>query len=385
MKVLHVIPSVSAVHGGPTIALQSMTRALQDAGVEVHVATTDDDGAGHLRVPLNTQVAYDGVPHYFFARQTQFYKFSLPLTRWLRNHVRDYDVLHLHALFSYSTMPAAFFAHRARVPYVLRPLGTLNRYGMTQHHARVKKISYPLIEQRIIQNAARMHYTSAQEEIEAKALGATQRAVVIPLGIDTEAYADLKRTRAAGDSRVRILFLARLDPKKGLERLFSAFARALEKFPRAELVIAGDGDDAYVSAVKARADALHIAHAVEWRGFVSGEAKRTVLAECDFFVLPSYSENFGLSVVEAMAAGLPVVVTPEVGIANEIAEARAGMIAENENALSDALNVLCCEDVLRAAMGARARALAAQKFSVRAMTRALIDLYETIRVEASRK
>ena len=380
MKVLHVIPSVSAVHGGPSIALKIMTRALAQAGIEVHVATTDDDGAGHLQVPLNTRVEYNSVPHFFFARQTQFYKFSLPLTRWLQNNASAYDILHLHALFSYSTMPAAYFARRAHVPYIVRPLGTLNRYGMTQHHARIKQFSYPLIERRIIQNAARMHYTSAQEKLEAEALGVTQASVVIPLGLEADAFSFTERARAA-DAPIRLLFLSRLDPKKGLERLLSAFAQLLTGNPRAVLMIAGEGEADYVAALKQYTANLHVDKAIEWRGFVSGDAKRALLAQADFFVLPSYSENFGISVAEALAAGLPVVVTPEVGIAQEIAEARAGLIVENENALAEALNTLTRDAALRAAMGERGRALAAEKFSVEAMTRALMDLYKTLGTE----
>lgn len=139
MQVLHVIPSISRVHGGPSIALETMVRGLAHAGATVHVATTDDDGAGRLDVPHGEPVTRDGATYFFFPRQTQFYKFSLPLTQWLGRSVKNYDALHIHALFSYASMPAAFFATRAHVPYILRPLGTLNRYGMQKHHAALKK------------------------------------------------------------------------------------------------------------------------------------------------------------------------------------------------------------------------------------------------------
>ncbi len=381
MKILHVIPSVSDVHGGPSIALKIMTRALTRAGVEVHVATTDDDGAAHLPVPLNTRVEYNDVRHFFFARQTQFYKFSLPLTRWLQHNASAYDVVHMHALFSYSTMPAAYFARRAQVPYIVRPLGTLNRYGMTQHHARIKKFSYPLVERRIIENAARMHYTSAQEKLEAEALGVTRASVVIPLGLDANAFLFGERVRAT-DEPVRILFLSRLDPKKGLERLLSAFAHVLTGHPRTVLMIAGEGEAEYVAALRQYAADLRVDHAVEWRGFVSGEAKRVLLAQADFFVLPSYSENFGISVAEALAAGLPVIVTPEIGIAQEIADARAGLIVQDEKTLAEAMNTLTRDAAMCAEIGARGRALAAEKFSADTMARALMDLYETVCTEA---
>src|SRR5690242_6919694 len=112
MKILHVIPSTSAADGGPSTALATMTRALVQAGVSVDVATTDDDGGKHLDVPLGEPVLRDGVRHWFFSRQTNFYKVSLPLARWLERNVWQHDVAHIHALFSYAALPAAWYASR---------------------------------------------------------------------------------------------------------------------------------------------------------------------------------------------------------------------------------------------------------------------------------
>lgn len=377
MKVLHVIPSISHVHGGPSIALEAMTRALAQAGVAVDVATTDDDGAGHLDVPLGAPVLRDGVTYWFFRRQTQFYKFSLPLTRWLARNVARYDVAHIHALFSYATVPASFYAARAHVPYIVRPLGTLNQYGMRQHHALIKKISFPLVERRILARAARVHYTSAQEKLEAEALGVTQPSVILPLGVAI-AQDEIARVRLPGEP-LRILFLSRLDPKKGLDLLLPAFAALRAREVNAQLIIAGDGEDDFLNDVKRRAQELQLGAAVQWMGFITGDAKTRLLCDADIFVLPSYSENFGIAAVEAMGAGLPVIVTTEVGIADEIAEAGAGtVVAPGATALQQALAQLCADGALRDAMGARGRALARSRYSTEATTRALIDLYRDV-------
>lgn len=350
-----------------------MVRGLAETGVTVAVATTDDDGAGHLEVPHGEPVTRDGATYFFFSRQTRFYKFSLPLTQWLRRSVKNYDVLHIHALFSYATMPAAFFAARARVPYILRPLGTLNRYGIQKHHARLKRISLPVIEQRIIANAAWMHYTSARERAEAEELGITHPSVIIPLGVRLQNAPPHRMNPSRTPS---FLYLARLDPIKGLDLLLPAFARVLAKHPAAQLILAGDGEPAYIEALKQQAAELKIAAAITWTGFVAGGAKRDWFARADVFVLPSYSENFGLAVVEAMAMGLAVIVTPGVGIADEIKASGAGIVVEpHAAALARAMLELADNAARCDELGGLGCKLVAEKYSVEAMTRALIDLY----------
>ena len=116
IRVLHVIPSVGPLRGGPSVTMRLMARGLARAGCEVHVATTDDDGPGRLEVPLGVPVVDEGVTYRHFRRQTRFYGFSWPLTRWLARHVRDYDLVHAHALFSYATLPAAHYARRPACP-----------------------------------------------------------------------------------------------------------------------------------------------------------------------------------------------------------------------------------------------------------------------------
>lgn len=385
MKILHVIPSISHVHGGPSIALETMTRALVNAGVEVEVATTNDDGARLLAVRLGEPMLRAGVTHWFFPRQTWFYKISLPLARWLRKNVAQYDVVHIHALFSFASTAAAYAAAQARAPYVVRPLGTLNRYGMTQRRASFKAFSYRWVERRILQHAARVHYTSAQERDEAEELGSAPPCSIIPVGIDTEALANIERARVHG-APLRILFLARLDAKKGVDVLLDAFARLCARGCAAELTIAGDGDAVLVENLKRHAESLGVVSHVTWRGFVQGDAKRAELERADVFVLPSHSENFGIAVAEAMAAGLPVVVTPQVGIAREIVEQDAGvLVTHNSERIADAFEALAQNETRRLEMGARGKRLAQEKFSVKAMLCRMIEMYERVIREAGLK
>src|SRR4051812_8231237 len=118
-KVLHVIPSVGARRGGPSFLVRTLAQGLSQRGIETHIATTDDDGPMRSQVPCGVPVLEHGVTHWYFRRQTRFYTFSWPLSCWLSDHIADYDLVHIHALFSYSTLAAAYWARRYRVPYVV--------------------------------------------------------------------------------------------------------------------------------------------------------------------------------------------------------------------------------------------------------------------------
>ena len=153
LRVLHVIPSASPVHGGPTEAIFGISRALASKGIDVHVATTDDNGIDRLDVPLGKPVNHDNATFWYFKRQTRFYTISLGLTRWLSRHIKEYDLVHIHALFSYSSTPAAYWATKHHVPYIVRPLGTLKEWARRERRSVLKKISFSLTEKRILSRA----------------------------------------------------------------------------------------------------------------------------------------------------------------------------------------------------------------------------------------
>lgn len=382
MKVLHVIPSLGPARGGTSSAVLVIARGLAKAGVTVHVVTTDDDGRDHLAVPLNRPVQHDGVATWYFTRQTRFYTFSAPLTRWLVQHVVDFDVLHIHALFTYASIPAALIAQRRHIPYVVTPHGMLNRWGMGNRRPQLKRLSYSLIEQRILAGAAAIHYTSAQECKEAHTLGIQARAVVIPLGIEISGHESATsaerflRNHPSLTGRTIVLFMSRLDPKKGLDLLLPAFAQVKAHHPKAALVIAGNGPDHVVKALQSRIVALHLQDSVVLAGFLAGEEKASALAASHLFVLPSYSENFGIAPVEAMAAGLPVVLTECVGVGQEVEKAEAGvLVACDVEAVAKALQRLVEDASTRRRLGNNAQSLAWERFSSDVASHRLLKLY----------
>lgn len=356
--------------------MAAMERALVAQGVHLETATTDDDGPGRrMAVPLGEPVAHHGAIRWYFPKRTEFYKTSPALARWLSHEVGRFDLLHLHALFSFSTTAAARAARRAGVPYVVRPLGTLNQYGMTQRRRWLKAASMAVLERRILQHAAAVHFTSEAEAAEARRLGIAWREAIIPLGSQAPPSAGAGPFQPLKGSPC-VLYLSRLDPKKNLEGLLQACALLLPDFPGLRLLVAGGGAPAYQQELKSLARRLGLESQVVWAGHLQGEAKAQAFAAADVFALASFSENFGIAAAEALAFGLPCVLAEGVAIAKEVAQAGAGScVAPTPQALAEGLRRIMAEPQTRAAMSANAARLAADRYSVDAMGRALKQLY----------
>jgi len=351
--------------------------------MDVHVATTDDNGPGRLAVEAGGSYIEDQVTYRIFRRQTKFYTFSFPLTLWLWRHVSDYDVIHIHALFSYPSILAAWCAKLKCVPYIVRPLGVLNNWGMSHRRPKLKRFSFRWIDGRVLRDAAAVHFTSEQESAEAAQLGVRYVPLLISNPVDLLASAEEPGTfRAAHPilaGKTVILFLSRIDPKKGIDLLLDAFARLKANHSDVALVIAGDGDPVFVESLRARAHELGMADEILWVGFLDGENKRSALADADIFVLSSYSENFGVAVVEAMGAGLPVIVSDQVGLHRDISMAGAGLVVECfVPQIEAALATLVEDSALRSKMAANARRLA-QRFAPQEIALQLENAYSAIR------
>jgi glycosyltransferase involved in cell wall biosynthesis len=380
MKVLQVIPSVSVVHGGPSRAIVDIERALAARGIEVTTATTNDDGDDRtLPLPCAVPVATAYATRWYFPRSTVFYRASVGLGRWLKDNIEAFDVIHAHALFSFAPVAAAFLARRAGIPYVLRPLGVLAPYGMTQHHPFLKKVSFSLIERRLIESASAVHFTSSAERAEAEALGLKCNGVVIPLGIDLGDSTKGTISPRKRDGAFNLLYLSRIDKKKNIEGLLQAVRIVLSKKTDLTLSIAGDGDPKYVDTLKSLARDLAIDDHVNWLGYVEGERKGSILAAASAFALPSYSENFGIAVVEALAAGLPCLVSRGVAISGEIENAGAGIVVGTASGeIAAGIEKVLGNEREISMMSAAARELASSAFSLDAMGARLECLYRDI-------
>ena len=356
--ILHVVPSVAARDGGPSAAVAGMCRALDEQGVPTLVVTTDADGAGRLDVPINETTTFAGMRVRFFPCQfSERLKYSGPLGAWVREHVTEFAAVHVHAVFSHASIAAGRASRRAGMPYVVRPLGSIDPWSLSQHPGRKRALMW-LGARALLSGASRVHYTADEEQRRAEgALPWLPAGVVIPLGIDEALFADTSMT----DSRWQgpAVVLARLDPKKGVDLAIRAFHQLVGRVPDRRLVIAGDGDASYVRELRALASDGPGADRIEFCGWVEGADRARVLGRASVFVLPSAQENFGLSIVEAMAMGTPVLVTRTVDLAARIAEERAGWVVNRSvESVADALSECLSNPSECRVRGARARRLA---------------------------
>ena len=378
LRVLHVIGSTAPRYGGPSVAVRRMAAGLHARGAHVAVASTNADGpSASLDVPLGRPVVEGGVEYWHFARTMPGeWKLSLPLTRWLFAHARDYDVVHVHAAFTYTTFAGCRAAWRAGVPYVLRPLGTLDPWSLGQRSWK-KRPYYALVERAHLERAAAVHVTAESEAAAIARLGFAGKTAVIPNGVDLP-DAPLAE-RAPHEGPLRLIFLSRLHPKKELPLIFRAVRQVTDAGVPVRLTVAGTGEPAYEAELRTRVHELALKDVVSFVGHVEGAAKWAAFADADVYLLPSRQENFGIAVAEALAAGLPVIVSDQVAIAGDVAAAGAGeMIPVDADALARAIARLARDAGARLAMGRRAAAFARERYSWDRASDGILALYERI-------
>lgn len=348
MKVLHVIPSVSPSRGGPSKAVTEMALAMIKEGADIEIATTNDDSAHLLDVPLNCLTDYQQVPTRFFKRFSpplhalREFGFSNSFRKWLKKNIHHYDVIHIHAIFSFTSSYAMFLSRKRGVPYIVRPIGQLEQWALSQSKTR-KKLFLALFEKRSIQSASYIHFT-AKSEMEQALLAIPElkeknSGRVIPLGIcsNTTIVGSrdklIEKYKLKNDKKIA-LYLSRLHPKKGLEILFSALSQISSspdpKVNNWQLLVAGDGSPDYIRQLKQETNKLNIAKHCHFIGFASGDEKQLLLQGADVFVLTSFSENFGIAVLEALAANTPAVVSREVALSTTIEKHQLGYVCELE-------------------------------------------------------
>jgi glycosyltransferase involved in cell wall biosynthesis len=391
MKVLHVIPAVAPRYGGPSKAIFEMCTSLKSAGCEAVVCTTDADGQAELPVDLGSPLDYQGVKTIFFHRRfSEAFKYSRTMSQWLSANVSRFDVVHIHAVFSHSSLAAARACRANNVPYIVRPLGTLDPWGMRQKPLR-KQLFMKFGVDSMLRNAAAIHYTTSDEKNAVEQTLGYGKGTIVPLGIDLTAFSasktldeDYAKARPGGKGPY-ILVMSRLHHKKGLELLFQCFSELTKESGLGDwqLVIAGDGDRDYVDSLKRLAEAVGGKDSIIFLGWLGGDEKIAALKGASMLALPSYQENFGVCIIEALACGVPVFISPHVNLAPDIIEAGAGwVVALDKASLQDGLRTAMQNERERIDRGRSGRRLA-QQFSASEIALRLLALYNSVTQHSS--
>lgn len=387
MKILQIIPAISPVYGGPSQMVRGLSAALAAQGVRVEILTTDangDVGQAPLDVPLNCCVPEEGYGvRYFPCSPLRRYKFSGPLLWWLARHSHEYDLAHIHALFSPVSTAAATIARWRGLPYILRPLGTLDPQDLRKKR-RIKAFYGQALERPNLAGAAAVHFTSTTEAATSHRYGVKTKDVVIPLGVDVPNLPERGRARGQwgiGGDRLIVLYMSRLDRKKGIELLLTALEEAMSVGLPIHFVLAGSNsqDPGYEAELAAKIAGSVLADCTTIAGFVAGAEKLALLRDADLFVLPSYYENFGIAVAEAMAAELPVVISEGVDLWPAVAEAEAGWVMPPEvRALTEMLLVALQDPAERRRRGENALNLVRSQYSWGAIATQMRQTYQQL-------
>lgn len=389
MRVLHVIPSVAARTGGPAVTAVELARVAGANGIESAVYSTN------LGFPAQSRNAAEIAPdevvagvrdvkvRLFPVQRPYRLAYSRRLRRALAKDVEAYDVVHIHSLYLYPQYAAAKEARKHGVPYVVCVHGALDPW--LRRRGRVRKwLADVTWQRRMLRRASAVHFTLPEEARLASGVAPRRRTVILPNGVrwqDFQSLPDPQEFRDRfldGRTGPVVLFLGRLTQKKGVDLLVRSFALAARRHPDALLVIAGPDDEKLRPGLEALAQQEGVGDRVVFTGLLLGEDKLRALAATDVWALSSHTEAFTIAVIEALAAGLPVLVSPAVNLAGDIEPAGAGMVSETEpEKFGGALSYLLESEGRRSRLGGNAREFA-RAYDWDALAPRVVALYEQV-------
>ena len=387
MRVLHVTPYFAPAfrYGGPPRSILGLCRSLGDAGVDVEVFTTTANGSEPLaQAPDGTE--YEGVRvRYFPLAWPKRYWRASGLGAALGRALAGADLVHVHGLWNMTGSTAVRHARASARPYVVSPRGMLQPAAMRRHHA-MKMAAYWAFERQHLRAAAFLHATSVIEEQQLARYGAPVVSIangVTPL-VSSALALDRVRERAKIDADDEVvMFLGRLHPIKRLDLLAEAFAIVHRARPRARLVIAGPDEGGY----RQRVEPLFapVAHATRWLGAVDAETTGALFAASRTLVQCSDSESFGMSVAEALTAGLPVVVTDR-SPWSQVGMLGCGYVVAHEaSAVAQAVLQILEHPAEACAMGMCGKTWAHDTFGWGAIGRSMRDAYQHVLDRSGRR
>lgn len=388
LRVLRVLPSLSTRIGGPAFVAVGAARHLRDVGVETTIFTTDMAFPQSSRTRV--RAGYSEFPpgadqldvRVFPARQPYRLAYSPSLARALTREMGRFDVVHIDMLFHLPARAASRSAVRLGTPYVVSPVGSLD--PRLRSKSRIPKyINDRLWQRAMLDQAALIHYKTEAEASLCEDLAFVPPAYIVPNGVALDTFmaptsgAGFRARRLRGAMGPVIMNMGRIAYKKGLGRLVEAFATVRKVYPEAVLAIVGPDDEGLRADLERLAVELGAHQSVFFTGMVSGPERAQALAAADVWVLPSDTENFGNAVVEAMAAGVPVVVSPGVNLSQDIEAAGAGRVCRPDpTILAKEIHALLSDPSARRQIGARGRDFA-RRFDWSVVAPRLRDMYRT--------
>jgi glycosyltransferase involved in cell wall biosynthesis len=383
MKILFIIPYIAAVYGGPAQVVQDLADSLGKLGITVDVITSNACGSEKLNVPLNTWIEQGNYRiRYFDSWHRNDLVLSPSLLIWLMKNVGTYDGVHTHNRFAPLILLSEWICALRHVPYITTPHGMLEPWALAYKSTK-KRLYYLLLERPILRRASLLHGLNPMETKHIRALGYATTAT-IPNGIHPQPFLTLPSIEHFHDrfpetrDRQIVLFLGRLDPKKGLDLLAPAFAQVHRQFPKTHLVIAGPDNINFLPTVRQYFAQVDCLDAVTFTGMLTGEVKYAALAAASIYIAPSYSEGFSISILEGMAAGLPCIITTQCNFPEAATAEAAYVVKPQAAAISQALMECFTTPRQAEAVGDKARCLILQFYTWHKIATQFQQVYEQV-------
>ncbi|WP_372368483.1 glycosyltransferase [Candidatus Uabimicrobium sp. HlEnr_7] len=389
LRILHVSPSYYPAfsYGGPIHSVHLLNKNLVKLGVHVDVITSNA-GLKDQDITLykwqnidNVRVMYCkyyGYHHFTFSPR-MFYH--------LLRMVKNYDLIHITAVWNFPVVAASIACRVHNVPYVISPRGTIYAQTLLKKSRYIKKLYYHLIAKSCLNKSAALHFTTQDEQQKVQHfLRLKAKNFVIANGIDLKDFTTTNydfSLNYLGDSSAKyILFLSRINWKKGLDLLLPAYAEFCKEHSQIFLVIAGPDENNYVQYLHELLDKHNIEKQVIFTGLITGEKKLAAYQQALCFVLPSYSENFGMVAIEALACNTPIIISNRVGIYLDIQQHNAGFICDiNSPSVLQQLKVLWNNKELASQTATRGRNLVNNSYSAPAISSLMEQQYRKILCE----
>jgi glycosyltransferase involved in cell wall biosynthesis len=385
MRIVHVTPYMHPAAGGPPVVVDRLSRELAARGHELRVLTTDLFAGSDSAWTNGADRPYE--MQVFPTVAGNGYGFSPQLWKAIGRTVGNCDIVHVHTLWTFASLAAERACVRARAPFLVMPHGMLDPYSMNR--GWIKKQGYGrLLEWPLLRKARGICYTHPEEQrLASLTCGQLPLGHIIELGAEPAPATPRAELRAEFLARYLnlagktiVLFLGRLHPKKGLDLLIPAFEIVKRERPEAHLLLVGPGDTEYVESIRTEINKRGLTEHITLTGPLYGRDKWAVQAASDLFILPSYQENFAISVVEALRSGLPVLLSRRVNLWSDIVEAGAGRECELDVPKLAATLVSTLEDVeWRRSATQAGEALLERRFNWKATAERLETIYEKSR------
>jgi glycosyltransferase involved in cell wall biosynthesis len=384
MRILHVISSANPAGGGPIEGIQQLRAALIARGHSVNVASLDGPDAPWL--------ALLSIPIIALGPAIHRYHFSARLVPWLRKHAGDYDVVIANGIWAYASFGVWRALRKTGQPYVVFPHGMLDPWFKHRYplkHLR-KWLYWPWAEYRVLRDAAAVIFTCEEERILARRsfwlYDAKER--VTNYGTALPPADPAAQERAFWNSFPQlegkriVLFMGRIHPKKGCDLAIEAFGRVLAKDSDWRLVLAGPDQVGLRGRLERIAQRFGVAHLVTWAGMVQGDVKWGAFRAAEVFLLPSHQENFGIVVAEALACGVPTLISNKVNIWREVKDDGGGLVAEDnvQGATELLRSWIGMSEEKRALMRHCAKACFEERFAIGKAAMSLIEILSSLTV-----